>query len=250
MFSRAVSVRSSLAARSLLTSARPAVVGVQSKGFKTSPALQNTTSAPGPNSIIEKYGAVPFFGALAAVAITKEVFIIDAEFLLACEVGAFATTCYVLAGDSFNKMAEEEDAQKSKQFTEANDFALEMLGQYKMVQQVNQAKPEVLKQYLGELKASQVAHAAYQTVVPKHAARKSALAALEQIRSKELHEASMAWQAEVDAAVANVTKAIEGGDAKLKTQMLDLAIANLGDKITDSKPEADPVKRLFMEQFE
>jgi hypothetical protein len=252
MFGRALSVRSSLAARSLFTSARPAVAlqsKLETRGFKTSPALQNANSALEPTGVIQKYGSLPFWGALAAVAVTKEVLIIDAEFLLACEVGAFALSMYVLAGDSFNKFAEEDDAQQTKQFTEASDFALEMLGQYKMMQQVNQAKPEVLKEYLGEFKAATAAHAKYQTVLPKHAARKAALATLEGIRNKELHEASMAWQATVDTAVANVTAAIEKGDDKLKKQLLDLAILNLGDTIVASTPAQDPVKRLFIEQF-
>jgi len=247
---RALTARSSFATRAL---ARPIVAKFDTRGLKTSPALRNAAATNNddlaPPSIIEKYGSLPFWGGLATIVITKEVFIIDAEFLLACEVGAFALAAYVMAGDSFEKYSQAEDDAKAKQFNQANDFALEMLNQYKMVQQVNQAKPEVLRQYVGQLKDATVAYAAYQTVVPQHAARKSVLAALEAIKVKEEHAASMAWQAEVDDIVAAVSEGVVNADAKTKQQMLDLAIANMGIEIKDSTPEQDPVKRLFLAQF-
>lgn len=201
------------------------------------------------DGIIAKYGSIPFFGMAAAILVTKEIFILDAEWLLAMETAAFAMTGYVLIGDAANKWVEDDNKVQSDKFNAANDFLGAMLDQYKMVMMTAQHKPEVLKEYLGEYTAAAKAHAQYQTVLPKHKARAQVLASLEALRSKEQHAASLEWQQKVDEAVANVTAAFSKGDKKLSEEMLALSIDSMGYTKPQTTDKNDPVKRLFSEQF-
>lgn len=260
MFARASRQLASRALRSQALANTNRSAAVLPRAFHNTPALKDAAKPaeakqfpPGivaEDGIIAKYGTIPFFGMAAAILVTKEVFILDAEWLLAMETAAFAMTGYVLIGDSINKYCEKEDEAKTAQFNAANDFLKTMLDQYKTVLMTAQHKPEVLKEYLGEYKAAAQSYAAYETVVPRHKARAAVLATLEQIRSKEQHQASLEWQRKVDDAVANVTKAFQSGDEKLNQEMLTLAINSFGfDKPTTTEAN-DPVKRLFAQQFQ
>lgn len=247
MFSRALT----RAART----AAPRTAGL-TRSFNSSPLLKQaaapaaaSTSADGPGAVVQKYGAYTFWGMVASILVTKEVFIIDAEWLLSMEIGAFVATGYVLTGDQINKMSEDMDKEKTDKFNAANDFMLELFNQYKLVQGVAGDKPAVLESYLKEYKEAIVAHAAYQTVLPRHKARAAALASLEQIKAKEEHAASMEWQATVDKACANVNAAFAKGDKKLNDQMLQLAISNMGFSAPTTDEKNDPVKALFMKEF-
>lgn len=231
------------------------------RAFHSAPALKDAAATPAAakqefppgivaeDGIIAKYGTIPFFGMAAAILVTKEVFILDAEWLLAMETAAFAMTGYVLIGDSVNKMVEADDKAKTDQFNAANDFLKTMLDQYKTVLMTAQHKPEVLREYLGEYKAAATEFAKYQTVVPKHQARAHVLQTLDQMRIKEQHEASMEWQLKVDEAVKNVTAAFSTGDQKLNEEMINLAINSMGFEKPTTTEQNDPVKRLFAAQF-
>lgn len=225
--------------------------------FNSSTSLKNTPAAAAPTAvadmdpldIIQKYGSTTFLGCFAAILVSKEMFILDAEFLLSCEVGLFALTGYVLTGDTLEKMSEEQDKAQVDTFNDANDFMLEMINQYKSVQETSKNKPAVMQQYLESYKASLVAQAAAQTLAPQHDARAAVLSTLDGIRAREEHAAAMEWQSTVDDAVAKVTAAFtaEGNDALLDS-CLTTAIDNLGsDPSADS---VDPVKQLFMDQFD
>lgn len=263
MLSRMLSSRgSSIAARSLTRFAAIPSVRTEefNRSFNSSAPLRQAPAAAvegsgaavegsGPKSIVDSYGFYTFWGSIAAIAVSKEIFIIDAEFLLSMEIGAFALTSYVLAGDTINKMSEEMDKAKTDKFAEVNDFMLTMLDQYKMVQQTAQDKPAVMDQYLQEYKDSCVAHAKYQTVLPQHAARAQVLAALDQVKNREAHAAAAEWAQSVENAVDNVRTAFEANDAKLQGEMLELAISNMGPTVFTTTEKNDPVKRLFMQQF-
>lgn len=261
MFARALSVRSSLVARSLFTS--PKVIGAalpskfqDCRNFNSSSALKNAAAAnvskeehPGPAAIIDKYGALTFWGMVATIAVTKEVFIIDAEFLLAMEIGAFATTAYVLTGNQVQDWAAETTKEEDTKFNEANDFMLTMLDQYKTVQQLNQGKPAVLEAYLGEFKDTTKAHAVYETVLPQHTARAKVLATLESLRAKEEHAAAAEWANSINQAVVNVTSAFEDQkNTALQQETLDAAIGAIGFEDSGGD-KIDPVKKLFVAEF-
>jgi len=254
-----------LPARSVLSrsvrslAAVPQVTRLQpSRSFMSSQHLRNAVPAaaaskaseyPTISEAIEKYGAGTFWGMFAAIIVSKEVFILDAEFMLACEIAAFVVTGYVLTGDTITKMSEDQDKATTDRFMQANDFMIEMFNQYKMINSTLQNKPAVMKQYAQEYQTAIEAHAAYQTIKPAHAARASVIAALESIKVKEEHANAMAWQEAVDKAVANVNAAFEKGDKKLSDEMFDLAVKNLGFSAVQTTEKEDPVKRLYMKEF-
>jgi len=254
MFSRLAARTSSLsrvATRSVAPMNRLAVPAFN-RTFKTTAPVLNAAApaakAENPAEVIDKYGATTFWGMVAAIMISKEMFILDAEFLLSVEIAAFVMTGYVLTGDSIEKMSKEWDDKTTAKFNGANDFMLEMFNQYKMVQGVTQNKPAVLKQYHDEYKTAIEAHAAFMTVKPQHEARAQVLNALEAIKSKEEHALAMEWQNTVDAAVANIHKAF-AADSKLQEEMLELSIKSLGFEKPQTTDANDPIKRLFMNEF-
>merc|ERR1712070_167407 len=63
---------------------------------------------------IEKYGLFPFLSLGAITILSKEMFVVDAEFLLATDIALFVGVCYVGVGDQMNKYFENqiEDEQK------------------------------------------------------------------------------------------------------------------------------------------
>lgn len=210
------------------------------------PTPAPAVEAVGPAAALAKYGTLGFWGGLAAILVTKEVFILNAEFLLSLEIAAFAGTAYVLTGDTIDKMSREMDQKKTEQFEGANEFLLEMINQYKTVQLAAQNKPEVVEQYLTEYKRSIEAHAAYQTVLPQHAARASVITTLESMKTREEHAAAMLW----DETVVDMVESVENSfraKADLRNSALEEAINNIG---TSPDPEAvGPVKEAFMSEF-
>lgn len=226
---------------------------VAPRSLRAMPTLQRHFSTPAvassdnsPQDAITKYGSTAFWGALAAILVSKEVYIINAETLLAAEIIAFVGTAYVLTGDTIDKMSREQDQKKTDQFADANDFMLEMFNQYKTTEASAQNTPAVLEEYLKEYKEAVVQHAAHETVVPQHAARASVLATLEGIKNREQHAAAMEWQEHIDRAMANVNKNFRS-DQKVQMATLDLAISNLGQD--PSPDQKDPVKDLILNEF-
>jgi len=263
MFSRALSVRSSLAARNLFRATPKTLAPLTSRfsrDFNSSSYLKQATGATpaatevsDPPSIIQKYGASTFWGMLAAVAVSKEVFILDAEWLLSLEITAFATMAYVMTGNEVTKWSDGLNKTKQDKFNAANDFLLEMLDQYKMVQATAKNKPDVLAQYLAEYKKSLEEHAIYQTVAPKHTARSEMLTALEQIKNREEAAAAAEWGQAVDSTMGSVIDAFTNENnpeyAKLQAELMEMAINNIGSvKVVDV--EQDPVKRMIMKGME
>jgi len=223
----------------------------------SSPALKNTATLgkaeeKEPESLIAKYGSIPFFGMFATVLVTKELYLIDAEFLLGLETILFFTTLYVGIGDTHQKWCDAEDAKVIKQFEESHDFVLENVHQYKLKQEALLNKPAVMEEYLKEYETSVKAHAAFKTVLPKHEARAKLLATLQSIKTKEDLASAAEWQETVDKAVGNVAAALSKADAKLKEELIESAIKCMNMSETEVEPlavETDPVKKLFLAQF-
>lgn len=261
MFSRALSVRSLLSRSASSAAVRPlapmaaALPSRFNAGFhSTTPARQNTAAgvAKADDGIIAKYGSLPFFGGIASILIGKELYMLDAEFLLALEVGAFATAAYIMIGDTHQKWCDEKDAKAKKQFEESHDFTLECIHQYKLKQSALMNKPIVMEQYLNEYKAATEAYAAYQTVLPKHEAYQKMMSTLNDIKTKEDQATAAAWQNTVNQAMANVTGKLMGADAKLKAELIDFAIARMNmseEEVKAVDDDKDPVKRLFLDEF-
>merc|ERR1712086_768766 len=73
-----------------------------------STSLQQAPAAPVKSEsvvadTIEKYGVAPFLGLGAIALLSKECFVVDAEFFLALDMCLAVFTGYVVAGDSVNK---------------------------------------------------------------------------------------------------------------------------------------------------
>jgi hypothetical protein len=264
MLSRLLAPRSSsLLTRAVVPSTR-ALVALPSKfsrdekfqfsrSFNSSTVLQNATAGSlkqEDDSVIAKYGTIPFFGMLATILVSKEIYIIDAEWLLSMEIVLFVTAGYVMTGDTIDKYCQAEDEKKLNTFNDQNDLMLAICDQYKRENMVAQDKPDVMRQYLAEHEESVKQFAAYEAAVPRHAARAKLLQTLEQIHQKEKSAADEEWKKAIEDAVTNVRAAFEDGAdrVKLSDEAFTLAIKCMGEH-PDTTPEEDPVKRLFMKQF-
>lgn len=104
---------------SSLQRALPSARGFTAGFHKSAPALQQAAAASPEatveepesfGSLIEKYGVVPFVGAIGAVALTKEMVMIDAHLVSYVMSTACFAGVYTFAAPEVNAMIEEEEA--------------------------------------------------------------------------------------------------------------------------------------------
>lgn len=221
------------------------------QGFKTSAirasagSVQHETKEE--KGVIAEYGYVPFFGLAAAAMISKEVFHVDAETLLALDVVAFSLAAYIASGDMVSKMVEEDHNATLTKYNKGFDALLNSVSIYKNLLQFKFQEVDVMKELVDEQHDAAVAFCGYQNAKIRHAAYSEMVSKLEAIKAREDAEASAEITKYVDGVLADVYSAFDGEKgAALRTEALDFAIANIGQKPTAQ----DPVSKLFLARKE
>lgn len=227
---------------------RPAAVGLSNHRYvhttpvkaQAAPAAATTNE---PKGIIETYGALPFVTLGAAALIGKEAFILNEEFMLAVNTGAFVFTAYVAVGDGFAKMVDEYNSTTNAKFIKSVDAVLTAIQTYKDTIQRKFDEVEVMKQFISEQHSAAENMVAYSNAKVRHAAYNEMIAKLAGIKAREDAAAAAEFTALVDETVAGIRDAYEGeGGAALKAQALTFAIENIG-----KVPTGDPVSKLFIQ---
>jgi len=222
-----------------------------SRSFHSSqPKLTAAPAAAAPaaveeKGVIETYGLYPLLGLGITALVSKEMFILNEEFLLALDVAAFVTTGYVVLGDQVSDWFKSQEAQRVKEWDDTWDLLIEGLTMYKTSLNDKKLEVEFLKKFLAEYKEAAASHTSYLNVKPKHAAAADVLTKLEQIKNREEVVAAEHAKKLVDDAVAAVYAAF-AKDAKLKDKALDNAIEFIGQKGT---PKDDPIVGSFKNVF-
>lgn len=191
--------------------------------------------------IIDTYGLYPLLGLGFTALVSKEMFLLNEEFLLALDISAFVATGYVLLGDQVSAWFKSQEAARVKYWDETWDLLIEGLNVYKNGLNDKKLEVDFLKQFLKEYKEGAVAHTNYLNVKPRHAAAADVLARLEQIKNREEVVAAEAATKMIDDAVASVY-ATFAKDSNLRNKSLDNAIEFIGQKGT---PKDDPVLSSF-----
>jgi hypothetical protein len=196
---------------------------------------------------LSKYGYVPFIGLTAAALISKEAYIVDAETLLALNIGSFVMTAYVALGDGLQKAVADYNASMKEKFDTASDSVLGALNTYKTVVQQKVLEVEVMKEYNTEAYNAAVSYIGYSNAKVRWAAYNEMMAKLESIKAQEEAAEAAEYSLLVEGAVADVVAAFSGPSAaNLRADAMKFAIDNIGQK---PKPGADPVTKVFESTF-
>jgi len=199
--------------------------------------------------VIGQFGWIPFWGMVGVIAISKEIVVADPALMLAACFGTWSFSAYVLAGESLTSGITQLLADNKTMFDKATDYQIEKMRVYKAKTQVEVDTVPVLQEMLKQQRAVEKNFLAAQNLEQRHALRQAILDKLNQIKVREDAEAALERSLLIDKAVANVYKAFETDDGSLQESSLDCAIALLGtDGMTTL--EADPVKKLFVKEFQ
>lgn len=226
---------------------------VQQQAAIATQASTQSTEEVAPDTmteIIGKYGLVPFIGLVGATALSKEVMLLDAEFLGMLEFTAFVAIFYTAFGDKITQTM----AANAKAGEDAMDnkwaFDVAWLENYKKQMQWQIDVLELREQQATDYASAMEDFAVAQNFEVQHKARAAVHAKLTAILSSEAAAAA----AENDIATAQLIERVHArfgveGDSKLIKESLDLAISMIGAPRTTSTKD-DPVKRVFLEEME
>lgn len=198
--------------------------------------------------VVGQFGWAPFWGMVGVIAVSKEIVVVDTPFMLAVCFGAWSFSAYVFAGETVTAGLTRMLADNKTMFDRVTEWQVEKMRVYKAKTQVEVDTVPVLQTMLEQQRVVEKNYLAAQNLEQRHALRQAILDKLKQIKVREDAESALERTLLIDAAVANVLKAFET-DGTLQKSALDCAIALLGtDGMTTL--EADPVKKLFVKQFQ
>lgn len=199
--------------------------------------------------IIGQFGWLPFYGMLGTIFLSKELIVVETEFMLFSAFGAWAFVAYVGLGETLTSTVTQHLADQKTMFDKATDWQVAKMRVYKAKTQVEVDTVPVLKEMLATQRKVEAEYLTATNLEQRHALRQAILDKLNQIKVREDAAAALERSQLINAAVANVYAAFEEDDGPLKEESLDLAISLLG---TDGSTtlDNDPVKKLFVKQFE
>lgn len=199
--------------------------------------------------VIGRFGWVPFWGMLGTIALSKEIVVVNTEFMLFCCFSSWAWVVYIGAGEMVTSALTQSLADQKTLFDKVTDWQVEKMKVYKAKTQVNVDTVPVLKEMLKQQREVEKHYLEAQNLEQRHIVRQAILDKLNQIKVREDAEAAKERTELIDLAVANVYKAFETDEGPLQVEALTNAISLLG---TDGSTtlEADPVKKLFVKQFQ
>lgn len=248
MFRSSRLLRAVRPARATNAAFRPAMLHTMTplrNATATPPASNDKTAMEG---VLEQYGLMPFLGLGAAALISKEVFVVNEEFLLAVDVCAFVFTAYTVGGDTFNKMVADSNTARKEKFDSAFDAAIAAVETYKTSQSLLSKEVDVMKEYAKEHQEACESHARFLTLKPQHDARAEVLAKLESIAAREASEESTFHKELVEDTIWNVTAEIEESQG-IRDEIFASALAQLGSG-SPLAEDKDVIKRLIMAEMD
>jgi len=198
--------------------------------------------------IIDQYGAIPFVGLLATALVSKEVFIIDEAFLLACNTATVATVAYIGIGSGANDFFEAERTKDNNRFHDAFNAVLESINLYKSVETKKLEKVGVIRDLCTESREVNVAYLKFLDIKQRHEARKAMISKLEAIQKRESQEEAHEYQAMVTEAIEAVRASYtDASNTALRQASLEYAIKSVGN-VTDL--ESDPVRIALLKTID
>jgi len=195
-----------------------------------------------PGLLSQLGGVVPLFGALAAIGITKEILLIDAELLLAGCLTTVYVGMYLAIGDQVKLALKGGVDGVQSWWNDASDAAIASCELYKGEQRAKLDAGATWQAYLEEYKDVMNVHAEAMAIKPRHIAREKVLASLEAIRTREQLAAAGQWKKFVTAYEAAVRKQLQV--PAVREALFLSSIQMLNDHTVSDKIEATLEKVL------
>ena len=191
--------------------------------------LEELAKKPFEPGLLNQWGGVaPFIGALGAIAVTKEILLLDAEMLLAVSMTGVYIAIYLAIGDSVHNVVKGRFDNAVSWFSDAHDAAIAGCGFYKAEQKAKLDAEQCWKQYLDEYKDVMKAHAEAMAIKPRHVAREKVVASLEAIRAREKLQISGQWKKFIVAYEAAVRQVL--ADPDLQDDLFEDALFLIGEE--------------------
>jgi uncharacterized coiled-coil protein SlyX len=182
--------------------------------------------------LIERWGGwLPLSGMLAAIAVSKELLLVDGELLLGIGSTTAMLGYYLAIGNLFTEYMQEQSNKEKAFFDDAHEMTLALLGHYKASQEALATMPTVLKEYAQEYKDAVQRHARAMALKPQLEAREKTVAALTALRNREL-QIKVAEQANlVESLLTSLTTDWKTNKA-LRDELVDYAVEVLASPNT------------------
>ena len=202
------------------------------------------------SDIVGRYGGwYPFLGLAGVIAVSKEVLVLNEEFLLVSNFAAMFATLYFGLGDTLTKAAEEQRAEIQKRQDELSDFDIEQVQAVLQAHELNIEQVAVLNKLKVEHNQLSSALLVAKGLKVRHQAREAVLKKLTDIRSREQSDRASFRDAIAVRASQYVKRQFASAPVATKTQLVDFAIDVVEGKATQLDAKVDPVKKLYNDYF-
>lgn len=190
-------------------------------------AREEVAKVPFEPGLLNQWGGVaPFVAAVSAIAITKEILLIDAEMLLGASMTAVYVAMYLAIGDTVKKTLKGGYDNIVSWFRDGHDAAIAGCNFYKAEQKAKLEAENCWKEYLAEYKEVMAAHAQAMALKPQHIAREKVIASLEAIRGRERLQTANQWRKFIVAYEAAVRTVL--ADPDLQDELFEDALFLIG----------------------
>jgi len=194
---------------------------------------------------VNRYGGwYPLIGLGAVIALSKELLVLNEEFLMVSNFAAFIFISWLAVGDTVNDMVRDKAEAIRKNHDDVSDLYIDSLQAVIKAGENSLATLPLMKQLKNEYGTlgEQVVKA--KELKARAAARETVMARLQQVYQKEQNEKAKYLAQVYDNAYQQVQERLQGMSAADKSKMIDGAIAMIGG---GSEEADDPVARIYQE---
>lgn len=194
---------------------------------------------------VNRYGGwYPLIGLGAVIALSKELLVLNEEFLMVSNFAAFVFISWLAVGDTVNDMVKDKAEAIRKNHDDVSDLYIDSLEAVIKAGENSLATLPLMRQLKTEYGTlgQQVIRA--KELKARAAAREAVLQRLNQVYQKEQNEKAKYLAAVYDNAYQQVQERLAGMSEQEKSRMIDSAIAMIGGS---SEEAEDPVARIYQE---
>jgi len=218
----------------------------QTPALKPTPEHTPTTF----KGIIDKYGGLyPLLGLGAAVAVTKELLILNEEFLMVSNFAAVVLAGYVMFSDTVIQQHKEQVEADKKVYEEWGNLETEGYKAVIAAHKRNLAQAEAIRYVKNQYNRLIVEAQKAKVVQARVAARDALEKRLGDIAGREQAESSSKAKAVTSEATSSVKDFFRNADRQVKQQLIDNAIQLLSGGAKTIPADRDPIKQQFLKYF-
>jgi len=203
------------------------------------------------NGLFGKWSLYPMFGFAAAIAVSKELIILNEEFLVACSFLTFIMASYTTMQEQVSTGLSESIQQIKDQQREITDIAIDHINRRISIEKINLTFPEDLKAlHEEEVKMDSMA-VDYENTKYREDVRTSILQKLYTLKALEDEERAQIKEAIIDRAGQYARNQFEAAPQNVKDKSIEEGVQFLerGKEMTKEHVENDPIYQYFTTFF-